>query len=128
MMAGNAFFDVILEDGFYDILLKRCERFYRGVDEIMNRLGFLGRVQAKGARFSLLFGPVAEKKISNYHDLIDNQWDTLNRFYQACIDHGVYFHTGLHHGISSAHSDEDIDRTLEGIEAALRDVMAKGGQ
>ena len=128
IMAGNAFFDVILEDGFYDGFLERCERFYRGVDEIMSRLGFLGRVQAKGARFSLLFGPVAEKKIRNYHDLVDNQWEMLNRFYQACIDHGVYFHTGHHHGISSAHTDEDIDRTLEGIEAALRDVMAKGGK
>jgi hypothetical protein len=31
-----------------------------------------------------------------------------------------------HHGISSAHTDEDIDRVLEGMEAALRDVMAEG--
>jgi hypothetical protein len=29
-----------------------------------------------------------------------------------------------HHGISAAHTDEDIDRILDGIEASLRDVMA----
>jgi len=31
-----------------------------------------------------------------------------------------------HHGISSAHSDEDIDRIVDGIEAALREIMAWG--
>jgi glutamate-1-semialdehyde 2,1-aminomutase len=127
VMAGNAFFDVILQDGFYDALLQRCQRLYDGIDEIMNRLGFVGRVQGKGARFSFLFGPVAEKDaIRNYGDLADNQWGLLNRFFKACLDHGVYVHTMHHHGISSAHTDEDVDRALEGIEAALRDVMAQG--
>lgn len=124
IMGGNAFFDVILEPGFYEDLLARCERLYEGINEIMNRLGFPGRAQGKGARFSFLFGPVAEKEVlRNYQDLLDSQWDLLNRFYGACFNHGVYIHTMHHHGISSAHTDEDIDRVLEGIEAALRDVM-----
>jgi glutamate-1-semialdehyde 2,1-aminomutase len=125
VMAANAFYDVILEDGYYDGLLARCDRFYAGVNEIMGRLGFVGRVQGLGARFSFLFGPVAEKtEIRNYRDVIDNEWGLLNRFYAACLNHGVYVHTMLHHGFSSAHTDQDVDRTLEGIEAALREVMA----
>jgi len=124
IMAGNAFFDVILELGFYERLLARCERLHEGINEIMNRLGFPGRAQGKGARFSFLFGPVAEKEVlRNYQDLLDNEWDLLNRFYGACLNHGIYIHTIHHHGISSAHTDEDIDRILEGIEGALRDVM-----
>jgi len=46
--------------------------------------------------------------------------------HKACLNHGIFIHTMHHHGISSAHTDEDIDRVLEGIEAALRDVMAEG--
>jgi glutamate-1-semialdehyde 2,1-aminomutase len=127
VLAASAFFDVILEPGFYERLLARCDRFYAGIDEIMGRLGFVGRVQALGARFSFLFGPVAERPtIKNYGDLMDNQWALLDRFYAACLEHGVYFHTMLHHGLSSAHSDEDVARAWEGIEAALRDVMASG--
>jgi len=127
IMAGNAFFETILEPGFYEDLLPRCERLYKGINEIMTRLGFMGRVQGKGARFSFLFGPVAEKQVlRNYGDLLDNQWGLLDRFYRACLNHGVYIHTMQHHGISSAHTDEDIDKALEGIEAALRDVMAEG--
>jgi glutamate-1-semialdehyde 2,1-aminomutase len=125
IMAGNAFFDVILEPGFYKDLLTRSERLYEGVNEIMTRLGFMGRVQGKGARFSFLFGPVAKREsLRNYGDFMDNQWELLNRFYKACLDHGIFIHTMHHHGISSAHTDEDIDRVLEGIEAAFRDVMA----
>lgn len=128
-MAGNAFFDVILQPGFWELLLARCERFYTGVNEIMDRLGFVGRVQGKGARFSFLFGPVAEKtEIRSYADIVENDWALLDRFYRACLDQGLYFHTMRHHGLSSAHTDEDIDRLLEGIEAALRDVMAEGVQ
>jgi glutamate-1-semialdehyde 2,1-aminomutase len=127
IMAANAFYEVILEDGFYDSLLARCDRFYQGINEIMNRLGFVGRVQGLGARFSFLFGPVAEKtELRNYGDLLDNDWGLLNRFFAACLDHGVYVHTMHHHGLSSAHTDEDIARALDGIEAALRDVMASG--
>ena len=127
IMAAGAFFEVILEPGYYEGLLARSQRFYAGVDEIMGRLGFQGRVQALGARFSFLFGPVAEKaSIKNYRDVMDNDWALLDRFYAACLDHGVYLHSMLHHGISSAHTDDDIDRALEGIEAALRDVMASG--
>lgn len=125
VMAANAFYDLILEEGYYDDLLERCDRLYAGINEIMVRLGFVGRVQGKGARFSFLFGPVAEKPIiRNYQDLIDNEWGLLNRFYAACLNHGVYVHTMLHHGLSSAHTDADIERALEGIEAALRQVMA----
>jgi len=126
MLAGNAFFDVIEEEGFYDVLLERSSRLCQGINETMNRLGFVGRIQYAGARFSFLFGPPAERdELINYRDLADNQWGLLNRFHKACLDHGVYTHTQQHHGISSAHTDEDVDRLLEGIEAALRDIMAE---
>jgi glutamate-1-semialdehyde 2,1-aminomutase len=126
MMAGNAFLDVILEDGFYERFLPRCEAFYKEVNAIMKRLGFQGRVQGKGARCSFLFGPAAERKLKCYADMVDNRWDLLNRFYGACLRHGVYLHSMQHHGICSAHSDGELERALAGIEAALRVLMAEG--
>jgi glutamate-1-semialdehyde aminotransferase len=127
ILAANAFYEVILEDQFYPNLLARCSRFYEGANEIMGRLGFAGRVQGLGARFSFLFGAVAERsEIKNYREVMNNDWDLLTRFYAACLRNGVYLHTMLHHGLSSAHTDQDVDRALEGIEAALRDVMSHG--
>jgi glutamate-1-semialdehyde 2,1-aminomutase len=122
IMAGIAFFDIISEPGCYEDLLARSQRLYHGINETMQRLGFTGRVQGFGARFSFLFGPPSDRRLCNYQDVIDNDWPLFHRFCTACLRHGVYLHTMWHHGISVAHSDADIDRTLEGIEAALKDI------
>lgn len=119
---GLAFFDVIGKAGCYTDLLARSRRLYAGIDEIMQRLGFAGRVQGFGARFSFLFGPPAGRTLRNYHDVVDYDWPLFHRFCLACQRHGVYLHTMWHHGLSTAHSDADVDRALEGIEAALRDT------
>jgi glutamate-1-semialdehyde 2,1-aminomutase len=121
---GLAFFETIGERGCYEKLLARCQRLYAGIDEIVGRLGFPARVQGLGARFSILFGPPAGRRTRQYQDVIDNDWPLFHRFCAACMDHGVYLHTMWHHGISTAHSDDDIDRALAGIEAAFRDVLA----
>jgi glutamate-1-semialdehyde 2,1-aminomutase len=121
--AGTAFLDIIGEPGCYDALLARSQRLCDGIDEILQRLGILGRVQGLGARFSVLLGPPARRQVHNYHDVIDNDWPLFHRFCAACLRHGVFIHTMWHHGISTAHTDADVDRALEGIEAAFRDVM-----
>ena len=126
MAAGNAFLDVIEEKGFFEKLVSRSNRFCSGMNEIMNHLGFLGRVQYFGARFSILFGPPAIREIKNYSDLVDNRWDLLLAFYRACLNNGIYIHTMQHHGISSAHSDKDIDQLLERIETSLKELMSSG--
>ncbi len=120
--AGLAFFDVVGEPGCYEALLAQSQRLYDGIDEILERLGVLGRVQALGARFSFLFGPPAGREVRSYQDVLDNDWPLFHRFCAACLRHGVYVHTMWHHGLSTAHTDADVDRVLEGIEAALRDV------
>jgi glutamate-1-semialdehyde 2,1-aminomutase len=119
---GLAFFDVIGEPGCYTNLLARSQRFYAGLDEILQRLGVAGRIQGLGARFSFLFGPPAGRTLRNYGDVVDYDWPLFHRFCLACLRHGVYLHTMWHHGLSTAHSDTDVDRALEGIEAALRDI------
>jgi glutamate-1-semialdehyde aminotransferase len=105
----------------------RLGRLYEEINGIMKHLGFMGHVQGKGARFSFLFGPIVKKEgLRNYRNIVDNQWELLNRFYKACFNHGIFIHTMQHHGISSAHSDEDIDRALEGNKTALLEIMAEG--
>ncbi|MEJ2209538.1 MAG: aminotransferase class III-fold pyridoxal phosphate-dependent enzyme [Anaerolineae bacterium] len=125
---GLAFFDVIGQAGCYEALLARCRRLYAGIDEIAGRLGFPARVQVLGARFSLLFGPPAGRTLRQYRDVVDNDWPLFHRFCTACLEHGVYLHTMWHHGISTAHTDADIDRALEGIEAAFRDVLPESSE
>jgi glutamate-1-semialdehyde 2,1-aminomutase len=122
--AGSAFLDIIGEPGCYDALLGRSQRLCDGIDEILGRLGIAGRTQMLGARFSLLLGPPAGRELRSYHDAMDYDWPLFHRFCAACLRHGVYIHTMWHHGISTAHTGADVDRALEGIDAAFRDVLA----
>lgn len=124
IMAANAFFDVITEPNCYPDALSRSQRLYDGIDEIARRLGVVARVQALGARFSFLFGPPAERQAANYQDMLDYDWPAFYRFCAACLRHGVYIHTMWHHGLSVAHTDADVDRALEGIEAAFKEVKS----
>jgi glutamate-1-semialdehyde 2,1-aminomutase len=126
IMAGNAFFDIISDKEFYPHLLRNSETFYEELDALFKRLGIQARIQHKGARFSFYFGSVCEREISNYQDLIDNQWGLIDRFYGACLKHGIYFHTMMHHGLSSAHTEKDIDQALSGIEEALKELKKEG--
>ena len=126
MLAGNAFMDTISAPGFYEPLLARSRRLYAGIDEILGRLGIQGRVQGTGARFSLLFGPISDKQpLVNYSDTGRNDWDMAYRFFGRAVQHGIYMHTMWHHGLSSAHTDADVDQLLERMEVALRETRAE---
>jgi glutamate-1-semialdehyde 2,1-aminomutase len=124
IMAANAFFDVIGETSFYPDLLRRSGHLYEQINAIFNRVGLGARVQGTGARFSLLFGAASQREMVNYRDAALQDWPLAYRFFGACLDHGVYFHTMQHHGLSAAHTDADVARVLEGVEAAARDVVA----
>ena len=127
IMAGQAFIDVVSQPGFYDDLLARSDRLYKGINETMQRLGIQGRANGTGARFSFLFGPAAEvDPLVNYCDTSTNDWETTIRFYGKALERGIYFHSSWHEGISSMHTDADIDLALERIEDALVDLKKEG--
>lgn len=126
MLAGNAFMDVITQPGCYEPLLARSRRLYAGLDEIFRRQGVQARVQGTGARFSILFGPIAEKQpLVNYSDTGQTDWDMSYRFFKNALQNGVYMHTMWHHGLSFAHTDQDVDLLLERMDAALRQTVAE---
>ena len=60
--------------------------------------------------------------MTNYREAAGQNQELLLTFIAGCINRGVYFHVSPHHGFSSAHTEEDIDRSLEGIEGAMAEV------
>jgi glutamate-1-semialdehyde 2,1-aminomutase len=122
ILAANAFLELAERPDFWAHLERLGERFYPGLREAFARAGLTVRVQALGNRFCLLFG--LEDEPTNYREAARSDKALANRFYAAALDQGVYFHTMWHHGFSAAHTTEDIDRALVGIEAAARRVAA----
>lgn len=122
VMASLAFLDVVTQPAFYPPFLARADRFVTGLRQVFAGAGLTVRVQAYGPRFSLLFGITEEPR--TYHDVAGADRATELRFYGHALAEGLYLHHGWHHGISAAHTDDDLDLALERIERAARRTNA----
>ena len=83
-------------------------------------LSFESILFAGSSIFGIFFG--ITEKVTNYRQAAMQSSEMALFFYKACIDHGVYFHVSPHHGFSSAHTEPDLLRALDGIEMALQQV------
>jgi len=122
ILPGLAFMDEIARPDFYPSLLARCERLYAGMNAAFADAGVAARVQATGARFNILFGGAARGPFTSYSDALRQDGEMALRFYRACLQHGVYFHPAWHHGISAAHTDEDIEHVIAATRAAASEL------
>ena len=120
IMAASATLDEITRNDFYRSLLGLSDLLYEGIREIIARMGVRCWLQGIGAEFCLLFG--LDEEPSDYAVVAQSDMTMLRRFYAAALRHGVYFHSGLHLSMSSAHTKEDVERALEGIESAMREI------
>ncbi len=120
ILAANAFLDEIARPEFWAHLERLDTALYAGLRDAFKRAGLPVRVQALGARFSLLFGLTEEPR--SYRQAARFDREMAKRFFAAGLEEGVYFHFGWHHGISAMHTPADVDQIVEGVAAAARRV------
>lgn len=101
------------------------ERMRAGLTEIVSRLGITATASGFGSVFVLYFmdGP-----IKGYRDLMRNDDTAYATFHRRMTDAGhlMFPMTLKRNHISGAHTDEDIDRTLEAAEAVLSGMARDG--
>jgi glutamate-1-semialdehyde 2,1-aminomutase len=120
ILAANAFLDEIAKAEFWTHLERLDTALYAGLRDAFKRAGLPVRVQALGARFSLLFG--IEDEPTSYRSVAGYDRELARRFVAAALDEGVFYNLGWHHGISAMHTAADVDRIVEGSAAAARRV------
>ncbi len=120
VLAALAALDEYGRPGYYEHLEALGGRFYGGFQEIIERSGVPMRLQHVGPRFGMHFG--LREEVTNYRQAAGASKAMLREFVAGCIARGVYFHVSVHHGYSSAHTEADIDRALEGVDGAMDDV------
>jgi glutamate-1-semialdehyde 2,1-aminomutase len=116
--AGVATLREIQRPGTYDRLEALTVRLIEGLTAVFNRKEVPGTINRVGSMFTGFFtpGPVATLAQVEESDVASH-----GRFFHRMLDGGVYFAPSQFEAgfISLAHSEEDIDRTLEAAEAAL---------
>jgi glutamate-1-semialdehyde 2,1-aminomutase len=115
--AANAALDELAVPDLYEGLYTRCERFYAGLDRILKDAKLPGYVVGMGPVLQVWF---AEQPIHNYRDAARYaNHELFRRWWEGMLDRGILFHPGAFENlfVSFAHSDDDIDQTLEAARA-----------
>jgi glutamate-1-semialdehyde 2,1-aminomutase len=112
-----------LEDGsVHEHVFRLGERMRSGLEEIARRAGVPAVVGGFGSLFVLCF---MEGPLRSYEDVLRNDTELFLRYRRELVARGVFEmpeSLGRSH-ISAAHTDDDVDRSLEVAEEALRAAL-----
>ncbi|MFA5983722.1 MAG: glutamate-1-semialdehyde 2,1-aminomutase [Methylococcaceae bacterium] len=120
MAAGLKTLDLIEQPGFYERLTAKTEKLTTGLSLSADKAGINFTTNSVGAMFGMFFS--AEERINSFAQVMQCDQNRFKRFFHAMLEQGVYlapsaFEAGF---VSAAHTDEDLDRTLDIAEAIFK--------
>lgn len=122
VLAGLAFVNEIQQPEFWKTVLTLAERLQTGLGDIAGRSSVPVRFQQHGSRFGIIFG--TREPVINYRQSLCHKREQMLEFCRQTTARGVYFHDygggACHHGFSSVHTPEEIDRVLNVVEDSLQ--------
>ncbi|MCK9635797.1 MAG: glutamate-1-semialdehyde 2,1-aminomutase [Methylobacter tundripaludum] len=124
MAAGLKTLELIARPGFYEALTAKTEKLTSGLKARAAQAGIAMTTNSVGGMFGLFFS--TETQVSRFAQVMQCDQDLFKRFFHAMLDEGVYlapsaFEAGF---VSAAHSDEDLEKTLDIAAAVFRRLQA----
>lgn len=122
MAAGLATLEKISQPGFHETLNAKAARLMNGLADIAREQGVALSTHQVGGMFGFYF--TDQTLITRFEQVTACDQERFKRFFHGMLDRGVYlapsaFEAGF---VSIAHTDADIDFTLE----QARQALAKG--
>lgn len=119
MACGLATLQLVAEPGFHDRLARTTTRLAEGLQALGARHGVPISTNHVPGMFGLFF--TDKPRVVSFKDVMACDVARFKRFFHAMLDAGVYlapsaFEAGF---VSAAHSDDDVERTLEAAGRAL---------
>jgi glutamate-1-semialdehyde 2,1-aminomutase len=117
MAAGLKTLELIAQPGFYESLTAKTEKLTSGLKKRAHLAGIALTTNSVGGMFGLFFSP--EQQVTTFAQVMQCDQVLFKRFFHTMLDEGVYlapsaFEAGF---VSAAHSNEDLDNTLDIAEA-----------
>ncbi len=122
MAAGLANLNLIQQDGFYDKLVASTDKLVAGMREVADKLEMPFTTNSAGSMFGFFF--TEEDKITNYQQVMACDTGKFNRFFHGMLKEGVYLAPASYEAgfMSAAHSDDDIQFTLDACEKVMKSL------
>ena len=116
MAAGLATLELISQKGFFENLTLQTKKLVQGLEERAAKANIPLTTNQVGAMFGFFF--TEDKNISTFEQVTACDAERFKTFYHAMLNEGIYlapssYETGF---VSSAHTDEDIMKTLDAAE------------
>lgn len=118
--AGRAMLRTLRQPGIYPPFHARCDRLKQGLAEVCRRLAVPGQVIGEGPMWHLIF---AEQEITDFRSSLHEDRERLLAYHHGLLDAGIFVRPGGGHYFSLAHTDADVDRTVEASEAILKRIF-----
>ena len=119
MAAGLATLEIISRPGFYAPLLARTRALCAGLQAAADKAGVPFTTNHAGTMFGGFF--TAAQRVVNYADVMACDTERFARFFHHMLDRGVYLAPASYEAgfMSSAHTDADIEQTVDAAAAAF---------
>lgn len=121
--AGLACLEVLREPGVYERMEAMAVRLTEGLRASADRYGIPLTINRIVGAFSTHF---CSHPVTNYEQAQDTDGEAFARFFREMLDRGVYLAPSKYEAwfLTTAHTDRDIDDTLEAAEASFKAMSA----
>lgn len=113
MTAGLTTLKLLSERGFHDQLQRKTKLLVDGILDAANKNNIPLTANYVAGMFGLFFSE--EEKITSFAQVTSCNQDHFNKFFHSMLDQGVYLAPSSYEAgfISSAHTEDDIEKTIE---------------
>jgi len=121
MAAGLATLELISAPGFYEAVSARLARLVQGLKAAATEAGVPFSAQQMGTMAGIYMMPAVPQ---SYAEVMTQDVERFKRFYHRMLEAGVYFPPSAVEAFffSSAHTDAEVDFTLECARKAFKDL------
>lgn len=130
VMAAVTCMKMALEPGFFDHFDRLGDRLFNGINDLFRKYGMKGHVRGIGARWAIYFGVEDREDDFDFRKVAESfDRDMDKRFVTMAPEYGLWFHdtstsiTPAHRALMTAHSMEDIEVTLEKMDAIFKKMQ-----
>ena len=122
MTAGIATLKQLKKDGVYESLEERSSRLVAGLTSAAQKAGVPAKVEHVGSMLGMFF---TDRDVACFDDAKTCDLELFSSFYQGMREQGVYIAPSQFEALflSSAHTDEHIDATVNAAEKVLKNIV-----
>jgi glutamate-1-semialdehyde 2,1-aminomutase len=121
VVAGLSAIKELEKDGTYERLASLGDQMRKGLEEVSDEVGLQTHVYGAGSMFQVYF---AEEEVTDYTSALKAEKDLFLAYQRELLKRGVFIPPSQYecNFISTAHTEEVIDETLQKMEESMRNV------